>query len=96
MSLICYPAVFRKEKKKYWVEFPDLQGCFSEGKTIEDAYNNAKDALGLYLDSEGDLYKREINKPSAISKIIKENNKDVVMFVEFDSIEYTRSHTGID
>lgn len=79
-----YPAVFHKENDSYWVEFPDLEGCFSSGDTIETAYKNAKEALGMYLDKEGDLYERKINKPSDISNIISKNKKEVVMLVEFD------------
>jgi len=88
MSTIYYPAVFHKENNSYWVEFPDLEGCFSSGETIEDALSNAKQALGFYLDKDDDLYERKINKPSPISKIIKEYKNDYVMPVEFDCLEY--------
>lgn len=43
-----YPAIFHKEDS-YWVEFPDLVGCQSCGKTIEEAIEMAEEALGLYL-----------------------------------------------
>lgn len=90
MTTIYYPAVFHKEKKSYWVEFPDLEGCFSDGKTLEEAYFNAKEAIGYYLETEDDTYERKINKPSDITKIIKENKDNVVMLVEFDSLEFSR------
>jgi len=90
MSTVNYPAVFHEENKSYWVEFPDLEGCFSQGKTIEEAYENAKQALGIYLDEEDDLFERKFKKPSSISSIIKKYKKDYVMLVEFDSLEFAK------
>ena len=55
MKLI-YPAVFTpgtKEEGGYWVMFPDLPGCFSQGETLEEAFENAIEAADLWLDEEG-------------------------------------------
>lgn len=87
-----YPAVFHRENNSYWVEFPDLEGCFSSGKTIEEAYDNAKEALGLYLNKDGDLYERSIKKPSDISIIISKNKKEIVMLIEFSSIKFDKKY----
>jgi len=92
MSTVNYPAVFHQEGKKYWVEFPDLKGCFSDGKTLEEAFENSKEALGMYLDKEGEKYKRVIKEPSDINKIIKEFKNETVMFVEYNSLEYARKY----
>ena len=40
-----YPAVFNKEETGYFVRFPDIMPCYTEGKTLEDAVINAKDVL---------------------------------------------------
>jgi antitoxin HicB len=50
---IQYPAKIRfsKEDKSYLVEFPDLEGCLTEGTTLEEALKNAKEALSGYLAS---------------------------------------------
>ena len=40
-----YPAVFHLEDGTYWVEFPDIPGCFSDGATLEDALTNAQEAM---------------------------------------------------
>ena len=40
-----YPAIFMKEETGYFVRFPDIMPCYTEGKTIEDAVINAKDVL---------------------------------------------------
>ena len=92
MSKILYPAVFHEDDNSYFVEFPDLEGCLSSGDTIELAFENAKEALGLYLDLDGDVYKRTINKPSSIKDICSKNVGDVVMLVEYDSIEYAKKY----
>lgn len=92
MSKISYPAVFHEDDNSYFVEFPDLEGCLSSGDTIELAFENAKEALGLYLDLDGDVYKRTINKPSSIKDICSKNVGDVVMLVEYDSIEYAKKY----
>ena len=44
-----YPAVFHPEDVGYWVEFPDLEGCQTQGDTLEEAMSMAQEALGLYL-----------------------------------------------
>ena len=47
-----YPAIFKYDKKEkvYLVDFVDLKGCSTFGKTIEEAFNMAQDAMGLYLE----------------------------------------------
>ena len=36
----------------YTVYVPSLPGCISEGDNFEDALNNIKEAIELYLESE--------------------------------------------
>ena len=92
MSLIFYLAVFHKDEDSYLVEFPDLKGCFTRGKDMEEAYNNAKEALGLYLDKDGDLHDRVINKPSKVMDVTKNNNDGLVLIVEYDSLAYGKKY----
>lgn len=88
MSRIAYPALFHEENGSYWVEFPDLQGCLTDGDTIEEAYEHAKEALGFYLDVDDNSY----NKPSAIKKVVDANPGSLVMFIEYDSLEYAKKY----
>ena len=44
-----YPAIFHKEDNGYWVEFPDLPGCNTQGDTLEEAMTMSEEVLGLYL-----------------------------------------------
>lgn len=45
---LLYPAIFHQEEDGFWVEFPDFDGCYSQGDTIEETYENAKEALQGY------------------------------------------------
>ena len=38
----------------YVADVPELPGCMSQGKTIEAALENVKEAIALYLDVEGE------------------------------------------
>lgn len=63
-----YPSILHKEDGGYWIEFPDLGGCQTQGDTIEEVMTMAQEALGLYLASleERNL---EIPAPSDIKNI---------------------------
>ncbi len=52
MEKIIYPAIFHKDEAGhgYWVEFPDLPGCFTDGETLEEAFLMAGDALDCWFD----------------------------------------------
>lgn len=90
--MINYPTVFHKEKGSYWVEFPDLPGRFSQGDSIEQAFDMCSEALGLYLDKSDDIYNRTMNKPSSVKTITKKYSKEIVMLEPFDSIEYAKKY----
>ena len=48
-----YPAVFRKtETGKYKAHFPDLECCYAEGDTLDDAIENANEAAYNWIDLE--------------------------------------------
>jgi predicted RNase H-like HicB family nuclease len=40
-----YPAIFTKEDNGYFVNFPDIHPCYTEGSTLEEAAIMAKDVL---------------------------------------------------
>ena len=62
--MICYPAVieYDGEDDAYHVSFPDLPGCLTFGNTIDDARENAKEALSAYLES---IDSRKLKVPAA-------------------------------
>lgn len=48
-----YPAVFRKtESGKYKAHFPDLECCYAEGDTLDDAIDNANAAAYDWISLE--------------------------------------------
>ena len=65
--ILSYPAKIKylKEDKSYMVEFPDLPGCLTEGRSLEEAKLFAREALTGYLAS---IFEREhkIPDPSRI------------------------------
>ena len=92
MSKIYYPAVFHiaEDVGGYWVEFPDLPGCFTQGSDDIEAISMAEDVLGLWLDRSGEDFQREILPPSAISEIKNRYPDDLVMMVGCDPEEFYR------
>ncbi|OGO52273.1 MAG: hypothetical protein A2148_01140 [Chloroflexi bacterium RBG_16_68_14] len=39
------------EESGYWVEVPALPGCYSQGKSVEEALANVREAIALYLEA---------------------------------------------
>ena len=63
-----YPVVFHKDRDSdYGVTVPDLPGCFSAGKTVDEALAMAKEAIELHL--EGLIHDGQpIPRPGSIQK----------------------------
>lgn len=72
-----FPAIFHKaEEGGYWVEFPDLPGCLTQGETIEQSFEMAQEALALWLDGA-----ESVPAPTAMTNVVA-SGSDVVMLVE--------------
>jgi len=52
--MIEYQAKLHKEGSGYWVEFPDLAGCFTQGDSRDEVLENAREALSLWLEEARD------------------------------------------
>lgn len=49
-SSYTYPAIFTKEKDgSFSVRFPQLDGCFTQGDSLDEAIHMAEDAMALHL-----------------------------------------------
>jgi len=46
-----YKVVLKKSKDGYSVSCPGLPGCWSQGKTEQEALGNIQDAIREYLDA---------------------------------------------
>ena len=44
MNAIFYPAIFHPEETGYSVEIPDIEGCFTQGDTMDEAVRWLNDA----------------------------------------------------
>lgn len=49
MAKYVYPAVFTKEDGGYFVNFPDVKSCYTDGVSLVDAIEKAKDVLAMVL-----------------------------------------------
>ena len=82
-----YPAIFTKEENGYFVTFPDIEPCYTEGNTLEEAVIMAKDVLESRI--EVALERDETLKPpSDIDSLVG----DRIMLIVGD-IENIKSQT---
>ncbi len=50
-NILNYSVVIEKDEKSgYFAYVPNLPGCYTQGGTIEKTIENAKEAIGLYLE----------------------------------------------
>lgn len=83
-----YPAIFHKDEGSYWVEFPDLPGCVTEGETIAEAVSEASSALGAFLCAMMDR-NLEIPDPSRVQSLTA-SGEDFVSVVAADPIAFQK------
>ncbi len=92
MKKLFYPAIFHiAEEGGYWITFPDMPECFTQGDTMEEAYEMAVDALGLALFPLLEN-KENVPTPSSPSDIVVEDGFLVV--VEFDIDAYRKKYSS--
>lgn len=92
MNKLFYPAIFHKaEEGGFWVSFPDLQECLTQGDNMEQAYEMAVDALGLAITSRM-KEQQIIPEPSSVDTIDIEDGFLVV--IEFDMLAYKKRTNG--
>lgn len=90
MNKLFYPAIFHKaEEGGFWVEFPDIPECFTQGEDMQNAYEMAAQALGLSLSTmeEAGEALPEASLPEEV-----EVSDGFLVIVEFDMMEYRRKH----
>ena len=60
--------IFDPDYKGYVADVPELPGCMSQGKTIELALKNVKEAILLYLETTP-RRKRAAAKPTLVTTV---------------------------
>ena len=92
MNRLFYPAIFHEaEEGGFWVTFPDIPECMTQGDDMQQAYEMAVDALGLSLTTMEEAGE-EIPKASTLDKVDPEDG--VLIIVEFDMAEYRRRNSS--
>jgi len=86
MKKLFYPAIFHKaEEGGYWISFPDIPECLTEGDNIEQAYEMASDALGLAISSR---YQEKESIPTHSNQENISVNDGFLVVIEFDMLAY--------
>lgn len=47
-----WPELREREGRGYWAEFPDFQGCVTQGPTIKAVEKNTQEVLNLYISTK--------------------------------------------
>ena len=90
MDKLFYPAIFHPaEEGGFWVSFPDIPECLTEGDDMQQAYEMAVEALGLSLTTM-EAGGEKLPKASTPDKIEVEDGFLVV--IEFDMMEYRKKN----
>ena len=86
-----YPALFHKEDGGgFWVSFPDIPECLTQGTDMSQAYEMAVDALGLALEDR--MKENNVPVPTSIDFLVIAENYPVI--IEFDLLEYKKKHSS--
>ena len=84
-----YPVLIHKDADSdYGVSVPDLPGCFSAGETLEDALENAEEAVlthveGLLADDD------PVPQPNTLEKL-KESTNDPIAVWAIISVDFSK------
>ncbi len=89
MNKLFYPALFHKaEEGGFWISFPDIPECLTQGDDMAQAYEMAVDALGLALSCRE---KEHQTLPAASDPTAIELDPDsFVAVIEFDMLAYKK------
>lgn len=89
MNKLFYPAIFHKaEEGGYWITFPDLPECMTQGDDMQHAYEMAFEALGLVITSRI-IEQIPLPSPSEPFSISTEKDEFCVI-IEFDILAYKK------
>jgi len=66
MEVFRMTAVVEKDEDGYFAFCPELQGCYTQGATHEEALDNLRDAVKLHLADRKDSGE-SVKKPSSVT-----------------------------
>ncbi len=89
MKKLFYPALFHiAEEGGFWVSFPDIPECLTQGDDITQAYEMAVDALGLAL-----ICREKEHQPfpnASDPTVITSEPDSFIVVIEFDMLAYKK------
>jgi Uncharacterized conserved protein len=89
MKKFFYPALFHKaEEGGFWISFPDIPECLTQGNDMSQAYEMAIDALGLALTCR-EKEQQPFPASSDPTTITLEPDSFLVV-IEFDMLAYKK------
>ncbi len=62
-----FPIIVEKDDKFYVVECPVFRGCYTQGKTIDEALKNIREVIELCLEEKENQQILELYNPKEIS-----------------------------
>ena len=66
MKTYRFSVVIEKDEDGYFALCPELQGCYTQGKTYDEALENIRDAIRLHVDDRLGSGE-EIPQPESVS-----------------------------
>lgn len=92
MAKYVYPAVIRYEDDTYYVSFPDIKNCFTDGETLAEALEMAEDVLSLTLCKYEDENK-DFPKATDI-KVLDNSENETASLIFCDTTEYRKANNN--
>lgn len=93
MAKYAYPAIFTPEENGcFSINFPDLEGCYTCGDSLEDGIEMAEDVLALILYGY-EKENRDIPAPSAPDSFSLSGN-EFINFIACDTMEYRKMYNS--
>ncbi len=93
MAKYAYPAIFTPEEDgSYSINFPDLEGCYTCGDSLEDGIEMAEDALALVLFGY-ETDSRTIPAPSVPASLPISGN-EFVNYIACDTMKYRKMYNN--
>lgn len=87
-NFVSYPAIFHSDEDGFRAKFPDLPGCHTQGRSLEEVVLMAQDALGLFL-----LDETTYPEPSNPTDY-KLDSGAFVCFITLDMLEYKKKYNS--
>ncbi len=85
-----FPAIisYNLKEKIYYVNFPDITNCFTDGENLREALDNAEDVLNLMLVNAEEKGEK-IPQPCDIETITL-NQGEIIALIEADTNLYSK------